>query len=521
MVKKPSNILQAIENFVLEDDKRTLTKVKEGSGMKILMVGAEVAPYSKVGGLSMVMSSLSQVLSSMGHEVCVFMPRYGFIEEPLYKLEMEFEGLKVPTGDSSTPFLICNVKSHTLDGVKTYFLENMEYYEKRANVYGYVDDPLRWALLSRGVLEFVKQGVFKPDIIHCHDWHTGLVPNYAKTFLRKHLEFKDLSIVLTIHNMIHQGMFDPRNVSELDFDDGRSDIASFFDSRLNKQNFLRRGILYADVITTVSQSYSKEIMTPEYGEGLDRLLLELREKVFGIVNGLNYKEFNPETDKLIEKNYSVRNIEARSVNKLALQKEFDLTEDLEIPILGFVGRLDHQKGVDLMISVLEKILARFQVQFVEVGGGDGSLAEGLQKLKRLYPEKVGVYTFPNFTLPRLIFSGSDMILYPSRFEPCGVVQLEAMRYGAIPIVRYVGGLKDTVTPLDSKTGVGTGFVFKEFDEFSLYGQIVRAIEVFKNKKLWNTLVENAMRADFSWNYSAREYEKLYLKAQSIKTTTKQ
>jgi starch synthase len=478
--------------------------------MKILMVATEAAPYATIGGFSSVVAYLSRALVKNGNEVRIFMPRFGFIDDQKYKIEMVYEGLEVPTDDENTPFLVCNVKAvHQPNGVVAYFLENQEYYEKRANVYDYSDDPTRWALLSRGVLEFIKKGDFVPDVIHANDWHTGLVSNYIKTVYKDDPVIGKIATLFTIHNLQFQGMFDHKHVSELDFDDGKSHVASFFDPRLNKQNFMRRGILHSDVVNTVSKTYSKEILTPEFGEKLDRLLLEVKEKVFGIVNGLDYDEFNPATDKLIEKNYDITTINARSVNKTALQKEFDLPVRDDVLVLGFVGRLDPMKGVDLIVDTLHQVMKDYDVQFVQVGGGDGGIAGMLHGLKDRFPQKVGIHPYPNFTLPRLIFAGTDCILVPSRFEPCGIVQIEAMRYGSVPIVRKVGGLADTVENFNSVKGTGTGFVFQDFDVFSLFGQIVRAHELFQNKQLWKQLVKNAMRADFSWEFNAREYEKLY------------
>ena len=399
-----------------------------------------------------------------------------------------------------------------MSGVTVYFLENQEYYEKRANVYGYSDDATRWALLSRGVLEFLKLKIFVPDIIHCNDWHTGAVVNYLKTVYRTDKDLQDIASVFTIHNLHFQGNFDHKYVSELDYDDGKSPIASMLMARITKLNFMRRGILYADVVNTVSKTYAREILTPEYGEGLDKLLLEVREKLFGIINGLDYSEFDPSKDTLIEHNFDSTSLSLRKYNKIALQKEFNLPVDPEILTLGFVGRLDMMKGVDLMIKVMEHVLDNYPVQFVQVGGGDGQLIDAIKALKNKYPTKVAIHPYPNFTLPRLIFAGSDAIIYPSRFEPCGIVQIEAMRYGCIPIVRKVGGLADTVENFNSKAKTGNGFVFDTFDEFALYGEIVRAIELYTNKTLWKKLQINAMKSDYSWEFSAKEYEKLYSRA---------
>ncbi|KKS16740.1 MAG: glycogen/starch synthase, ADP-glucose type, starch synthase [candidate division WWE3 bacterium GW2011_GWC1_41_7] len=490
--------------------------------MNVLLVATEAAPYASIGGFASVVGYLSRALVKRGHDVRIFMPKFGFLNEEQYKIETIYEGLQVPTGDENNPFLICNIKSTEYpSGVITYFLENQEYYEKRANVYGYSDDPTRWALLSRGVLEFIKTRIFVPDVLHTNDWHTGIVSNYIKTVYDKDPLISQVATVFTIHNLQFQGMFDHKHVSELDFDDGKSPVASFFDERLNKQNFMKRGVLYSDAVNTVSKKYSKEILTPEFGENLDKLLLEVKGKMFGIVNGLDYNEFNPATDNLIEQNYSVSSVHLRKENKTALQKEYDLPLREEVPVFGFVGRLDPMKGVDLIVNTLHQVMKDYDVQFVQVGGGDGGLAAMLTDLRNKYPEKVGIHPYPNFTLPRMLFSGCDCILYPSRFEPCGIVQIESMRYGAIPIVRKVGGLADTVENFDSIKGKGTGFVFNDFDVFSLFGQIVRAIELYNNKKLWRQLVVNAMRADFSWEFSAKEYEKLYERSIAFKSKANQ
>jgi len=504
-------LIRALEDLIVESPRNKL---------KILIVAAEAAPYVTVGGFSSVIGYLSKELVKIGYDVRIFMPKFGLINEDAYKMDMVIEGLKVPTDDEGDPYLICNVKKHESEknGVTAYFLENQEYYEVRANVYDYADDATRWALLSRGVLEFIKKGGFVPDIIHTNDWHTGLVSNYLETAYKKDPVLSKIATVFTIHNLSFQGQYiDLYNFSELDFDDGKSSISPFFDERLKKLNCMKRGILYSDVVNTVSKTYAKEILTPDFGNGLDRLLLEVKEKLFGIVNGIDYTEFDPATDNLIEQNYDIRSLDLRVKNKAALQKEFDLPIRSDVPVLGFVGRLDNMKGVGMMVNVLWHIIKNFDVQFVQVGGGDTGLTEDLHRLRNEYPDKVGIYPYPNFTLPRLMFSGCDMILYPSRFEPCGIVQIEAMRYGAIPIVREVGGLADTVEKFDISTGKGTGFAFKDFNEFSLYGEIVRGLETYKNKNAWKMLQKNALKADFSWKYSAKEYEKLYEIALSFKS----
>lgn len=485
--------------------------------LKVLIVAPEVSPYANVGGFARVTAYLSRALLELGHDVRLFMPKFGFVDEEKYPMEMVHKGLKVSTSTPEKPYLICNVKLNVVPGgAPTYFLENMEYYEKRANVYGYSDDPIRWNLLSRGALEFLRKsasGGWQPQVIHCNDWQTGFIPNYLATVYEKDRRLMPLATVFTIHNLMYQGMFDHRTISELDFDDGRSRIASFFSKRLDKQNFMRRGIIYADAVNAVSKTYAKEILTTEYGEGLDRLLLEVRSKLFGIVNGVNYDEFNPATDPLVNTNYDVGHLQKRVENKLALQREFDLTEDGRIFTVGFVGRLSEQKGLDLVLQVLPHFLKEFEdAQFFQVGGGESRLIDALKKFKKEFPTRVGVHPMPNFTLPRLLFSGCDVVLIPSKFEPCGQVQLEAMRYGAIPIVRATGGLKDTVENFNPHKNSGTGFVFSDYEPWTLFAKLVQAYEVFQHPKIWQGLQQRAMRADFSWKQSAKEYVELYKKA---------
>lgn len=493
-----------------------LDSLPDSKKLKILIVGAEVSPYANVGGYARVLAYLAVALKKQGHDVRLFMPKFGFINEEEYPMQMVVEGLAVPTDEANIPHLICNIKYHkNEDNVPVYFLENREYYELRANVYGYQDDPIRWALLSRATLEFVQQSDWVPDVIHCNDWHTGHIPNYLKTTYKNVKKLAKVSTLFTIHNLMMQGWYiniKRDQLSEMDFDDGHSPIESFFSERLPKQNFLRRGIMYADYITTVSKTYAKEILKPEYGEGLDKLLTEMRGKLVGVVNGVDFEKFDPATDKLIAKNYTKTSLELREKNKVALQEEFDLTVDPEIPILGYVGRMEDQKGVDLIAEVMFPLMKDFDLQFVAVGGGDQRIADRLRELQEAFPSKVGVHLMPDFTLPRLIFSGADMILVPSRFEPCGIVQMEALRYGAIPIVRSTGGLADTVKNFEPETGIGWGFVFHDFDAWGFFAQIVRALEIYRQKRIWQQMQRQAMDQDNSWESRAQEYTELYQKA---------
>ena len=486
------------------------------SSLKVLFVAAEAYPYASVGGVGMVMYSLPKALRKIGVDARVFIPKYALIDEEKFPLKTIHQGLEVPTGDSKTPELICNVKFFQLpDSAPVYFLENQEYYEKRANVYGYSDDPTRFALLSRGVLEFLKESEWKPDVINCSDWQTGFLPNFLKTVYKNEPVVSNIKTVFSIHSLYHQGMFDHHFISEMDFDDGKSPIAPFFSKRLNKQNFMKRGIIYSDKITVVSETYAREILTEEYGERLNELLRELRTKITGIINGLDYQSFNPATDKNIVSNYNYGNLKKRLPNKIHLQKEFNLEVNENIPLIGMVGRLDEQKGIDLLFPILEMLIREFSVEFVIIGGGSAKYRSFFEDLSRRYPKNIGCHLTPDFTLPRHVFSGSDIFLVPSKFEPCGITQMEAMRYGSIPVVRKTGGLADTVSNFSLESNNGTGFVFERFDSYSCLGAIVRALENFKYKESWRKLIQRAMMQDFSWEASAKKYSRLYEKLVSL------
>ncbi len=482
---------------------------------KILFVCAEVAPFASIGGLAQVAYFLPKALKKLGAEVAIFMPRYGTIDEKKYHIKPYLTGLKVPTGEThGVTELICNVKVR--EGTKreptVYFLENMEYYEKRANVYGYSDDHIRFALLSRGALEFIKATDMRPTIVHCNDWHTGYLANYLRGAYKNDPAFKSVSTVFTIHNMRNQGVFDFRFASPMDFDDGKSSLASFFAPQLRKQNALKRGIMYSDLVNSVSDTYSREIMTPEYGEGLNELLKELRTKVFGVLNGLDYADFDPTIDRFIKKNYSWRTLADRQINKRDLQRSFSLTVDPRIPILAYSGRLDDQKGLDLLVEVLPTLLMEYHVQFIVIGTGNPKYRDFFTKLELQFPGLVGTHLMSDFVLPRRVFAGADMMLLPSKFEPGGIVVIEGMRYGAVPVVRSTGGLADIVTDFDPEHNTGNGFTFHNYNKLSLFGAIIRAIQVYRNDKLWSDLTRRVMKEDVSWEKAARQYQDLYDRA---------
>ncbi len=477
---------------------------------KILFVTTEAAPFATVGGLGRVMYSLPKAFIKNNYDCRLFLPKYASSTIKECILKKEVEHLEVAKNDPHGLF-VCNVLScEREDEPVVYFLENQEYYEKRANVYGYSDDAVRWVLLSRGVLEFLKKSSWKPDIIIATDWQTGFVPNLLATEYKNDPELSKIATIFAIHNLHYQGMFDHRFVSEMDFDAGQAPISEFDDPRINNLNGMRRGIMHSDLITTVSPTYAQEILQPEHGEGLEELLKERRARLFGILNGIDCDLLNPETDTYIKAKYSHSNfIRAKGENKLALQKQFGLKEDKEVFVIGIVSRMDQQKGFDLIMEISDQLFQNLDFQLIIVGGGDNKYRLFFQSLEAKYPGRIGGHYFFDPIIPRTIFAGADAILIPSYFEPCGLVQMEAMRYGAVPIVRATGGLKDTVTDFDPKTKTGNGFVFENFDPFALLIAFVRAKETFRNKKEWNELVGKVMEEDFSWEKSSGEYISLF------------
>lgn len=500
-----------------------LTSFRPKKSLKILFVGSEAAPFARVGGLASVMYSLPKALADQGYDARIMIPRYLAINDSKYHLKMEFEGLKVPTDskENGPEHIICNVKrcdpeTTSTAGVTSYFLENQEYYEQRANVYGYVDDPIRFALLCRGALEFIRQqATWVPDIIVALDWQCGLIPNYLKTVYKEDVVLSRIATNFSIHNLFFQGNFDHRFVSEMDYDDGHSPVPGLFSERLGKINMMRRGIMYADTINTVSPNYAREIMTKEYGEKLDDLLRERRAVLTGILNGIDYDISNPRTNPHVSYPFDINSLETRKKNKAALQERFGLPVDKNAFIMAIVGRLSKQKGLDLFYNIADTILNELPIQFIIVGEGESEFMSFFHDLETRHPGKVALHLKYDPVLPVLVYAGADVVLLPSRFEPCGLVQMEAMRMGCIPIVRKTGGLADSVEDYNPDNGTGTGFVFEKFDSSSLMIALIRAFENFRDKDKWMALQERAMEEDFSWKTSAKKYAELFVRARKI------
>ncbi|MCL5733461.1 MAG: glycogen synthase [Patescibacteria group bacterium] len=488
---------------------------KKKRALKILFVASEAGPFVKVGGLGEVMYSLPRALRALGHDARVMIPKYATIETDKFSLKLEFSNLKImPETNDPNGLFVSNVFRYEEKSGETiaYFLENMEYYEKRANAYGYTDDAIRWALLSKGTLEFLKKSKWIPDIIVACDWQAGLLPNYLRTEYSKEPLFSKIAMVFSIHNLSYQGMFDHHLVTQADYDAGHEEIPTFDNPRLLKLNFMRRGIMYADAINTVSPTYAQEITTPEYGEMLDGLLIERRSRLFGILNGIDYDYYNPETDSQLDHKYSDSTLYKRSKNKNFLRKRFGLEQKENTPLLAIVSRLTDQKGFGLLFDTARSLLKNFNMQLIILGAGDSSFINFFQELAKEYPKDVAGHFIYDESLPRLILGSADILLMPSKFEPSGLTQMEAMRYGALPLVRKTGGLADTVTDYEPVKQKSTGFVFEPFDSYVFYGTVIRALETFKYPQVWERIQKRAMKEDFSWSSSAKEYLKLFEKA---------
>ncbi len=489
---------------------------KRESKLRLLFVASEAAPFIKVGGLGEVMRSLPNALRALGCDARVFLPRYATIDLEKYPMRLELEGLRPAPSEEEDPYglFVSNVLRYENDSGETiaYFLENMEYYEKRANVYGYADDAIRWALLSRAALEFLRYSSWRPDVIVACDWQNGLIPNYFHTIYKDDPKLSSIAIVFSIHNLSFQAMFDHHFVSQMDYDSGREAIPAFNDPRLLKLNFMRRGIMYADAVNTVSPTYVQEITTPEYGEGLHELLSERRSRLFGILNGIDTDLYNPLTDSNIQFHYGLKTLDLKTKNKSVLQQKFNLPVRDNVPLFGIVSRLTDQKGFGLLMDAAEPLLENFDMQLVIVGSGEGHFMTFFQELAKKYPQKVGIHLSYDEVLSHTVYAGVDAIIIPSRFEPSGLTQMEAMRYGAVPIVRKTGGLADSVVDYDPANKIGTGFVFEKFDSRAFYGVMVRAIETYRYPEFWRNIQKRAMKADFSWTKSAYEYIELFKKA---------
>ncbi len=450
--------------------------------MRILFVGAEVAPLAKAGGMGDVIGALPKVLHKLGYDVRIIMPYYGFLGD---KIEIPSE----PIWRSNAMSQEFSVYPTTLpeSNVPLYLLQNNVFSPRR--IYG-DDEYWRFTFFSNGAAEFA-WNFWKPDIIHCHDWHTGMIPVWMH-------ETPDITTVFTIHNLAYQG---PGR--------GFLENVTWCPPYMDGDNAMATGIKFAGRITTVSPTYAQQIQTPAYGERLDGLLSHVNNNLVGILNGIDMELYNPAKDQLIHQTFTPYTLDKRIANKIGLQEETGLEINKDAFLMGMVTRLVEQKGIDLLLQVLDRFLTHTDSQLVVLGSGDPYYENQLWQLSARYPGRVSVQILYNDVLSRRIFAGSDVFLMPSRFEPCGISQLFAMRYGSVPIVRRTGGLVDTVNFYDPIQETGTGYCFDHYEPLELLVCMIRAWEGFRFKADWKKLQQRCMTQDFSWYKSAAEYIKIY------------
>ena len=475
---------------------------------KILFVASEAVPYIKTGGLADVVGSLPKYFDKEKYDVRVILPKYACMDE-LLLAQLKFvchfyvnlNWRKQYVGIFTTEY----------KGVRYYFVDNEFYFAGDKPYNNIYEDVEKFAYFSKAVLESLPYIDFAPDILHCHDWQTGLVPVYLRTTYGSDNFYAGIKTIFTIHNMKFQGRWKIREVMDITgLPEHIFRTASGLES-YGESNYLKGGIVYADAVSTVSPEYAKEITTREGGEGLDGLMNARIDSLYGIVNGIDYEEFNPETDPHIETNYTVKNaVAGKRKNKLALQKMLGLPVRDDVFMIGIISRMTSQKGFDLIAYILDEIFDTMDVQFVVLGTGEGQYENMFHHFHNKYPDKLWAHIGYSDEYAHKIYASCDAFLMPSLFEPCGLGQMMAMRYGTLPIVRETGGLKDTVEAYNEYENTGTGFSFSNYNAHEMLFILRYAQNIYKeNRSRWNEIVQRAMQKDFSWGASAKRYETLY------------
>jgi starch synthase len=472
--------------------------------VKILFVASEGLPYSKTGGLADVVEALPKALQLMGHDVAILLPRYHgnkAVSTLVSSVSITLgEKMRFPAIGEGAP----------VKGVRYFFVDDPPFFD-RPQLYGdksgdYPDNAERFALFSRAAIEFMKR-VWLPDVIHCHDWQSALVPVLLRTQHASDPAVRSLSVILTIHNLGYQGLFPPAAMNAIGLPDELFSIDSL--EFYGKVNFLKGGLIFADYLTTVSRRYAKEIQTPEYGWGLDGVIRDRGDRLVGILNGVDYGVWSPEADTLLAQNYSVHNLDGKKACKKDLLAAFQMTEEgLERPLIGIVSRFVDQKGFDLIAGITGELMKE-NLGLVVLGAGESVYEKLFKGLAEKYSARIGVKIGYDNTLAHKIEAGADMFLMPSRYEPCGLNQIYSLRYGTVPVVRATGGLDDTVQNFTAKTQQGSGFKFEEYGGAALLGCIRAALKAYKDPKMWRTIQANGMAKDFSWKASAAAYVTLY------------
>jgi starch synthase len=484
--------------------------------MHIAFAASEGVPFSKTGGLADVVGALPAALAALGHQVSVYLPRYR--QTKLTDPATVVRSVTVPFDDEYRFSSV--VGGITQGGVKFYFVDYPQYFD-RDSLYGtsagdYPDNAERYALFSRTVLEASKiLGV--PQIFHCHDWQSALIPILLKTIYAEDPAFRDVGTVFTIHNMGYQGLFPPDTLPllMLPWDLFTMSKMEFF----GQVNFLKGALTYADFVTTVSRKYSQEIQTSEYGFGLEGVLHDRAATVTGILNGVDYGEWSPQSDKFAAQKFSPQDLTGKAKCKQDLLAAFGMAKaNPKLPVIGIVSRFAAQKGFDLIAQAADR-LAREEMTMIVLGSGDRAYEELFQRLNKQFPAKIAVKVAYDNALAHKIEAGADMFLMPSRYEPCGLNQIYSLKYGTVPIVRATGGLDDTIEPWDARAGKGTGFKFHDYNGEALLLIVKEALQAYRDQTSWQVLMRNGMGKDFSWNASAREYGKVYERVRHMRAAT--
>ncbi len=481
--------------------------------MKILFAASEATPFAKTGGLADVAGSLPPALAALGHDVRVVIPRYRCVDRERFKLR-SLASFSVPVGAGKER---CEILTGRMNaGVKTYFVEKDRYFD-RPELYGtaqsdYADNAERFLFFSRAALELCSALDFSPDIVHANDWQTGFMPLYLDRLYRGDARFKRTRSVFTVHNLGYQGMFWhwDMGLTGLGWKEFTPESVEFH----GKVNFMKAGLVAADLITTVSKTYSREIQTVENGHGLEGVLAKRAKDLFGVVNGIDYRFWDPAHDRDLPRTFSATRLAGKTFCRETLKRALGLAPG-DAPLVGMVTRLAAQKGLDLVAGALPAIMAT-GAQLVVLGTGDETYQKLLTNASKRYPDRMRILLQYDEKLAKRIYAGCDMFLMPSHYEPCGLSQMISLRYGTVPIVRKTGGLADTVENYNPRTGRGTGFVFDEYSSGALVRCLDRAIAVYSDVGAWRRLMQTGMKQDFSWQQSAKEYESIYRKAMKKK-----
>jgi starch synthase len=481
----------------------------EDERLKVLFLAAEAVPFAKVGGLADVAGALPKALRALGHDVRLMIPRYGSIRSDRFHFEKVGKPFPVPTGPNEE--CVHLVRTETEDGVPVYLVWDEKFFSPRERVYGFDDDPQRFAFFGRAAISALPLLGWMPDVVHANDWHTAVVPTWLAYEGRYLREYRHLASLFTIHNLAYQGIS-----GRLILTFAQMEYVRHLEVEPPGQvNWMAQGIANADLINTVSQQYAQDILETEAGAGLAPLLRQRRDRLFGVLNGIDYDLWNPATDPRLPQRFDLSSLNMRAVNKAALQQEARLPVRPDVPLVGMVSRLDPVKGIDILGPVLERLLTR-DVQFILLGTGQPEYHEMLEGFQARFPDKMRAFLRYDDPLARRIYAGCDLFLMPSRFEPCGLGQMIAMRYGAVPVVHRTGGLADTVTDYHDLPDRATGFVFVSFTPEACLDALERALGVFRDREAWVGLQTQGMRADFSWEASARRYVELYRRAVELR-----